>query len=464
MRTVVVSNFAEWREQSRELLSREVPSSDVVFAREGSQSLFDWNGEDKVSTKSRSSALRIPKQFVEAAKLASYHRDDYVWNLLYSLAWRLTHGEPDLLQDAADDEIRQFERMQKQVSRDAHKMKAFVRFRKVAGADGERYVAWHRPDHFVVQHVAPFFARRFTDMHWTIFTPDESATWQGEQLSFGEGVPASAVEQQDRLENLWRTYYRSIFNPARIKLKMMKREMPVRHWATLPETRIMPEMLAEAPERVAEMLKHARPRLKSVAEILPELRDLASLASAAEHCQACDLCHRATQTVFGRGSANAALVLVGEQPGDQEDLHGEPFVGPAGQLIRELVEKAGLEWQDLYVTNAVKHFNWERKGSIRLHRQPPAQALSACHDWLSAEVEAVKPQRILCLGALAAKTVLGRDHAKLTKRGEWCESLFGMPALVTWHPAAILRAMTPARQQEMRSDLIAHLRMANSRN
>lgn len=462
MQTVIVENFTDWREQSRDLLLRDVRSSEVVFARKSSQSLFEWVDEKSAPRPKPSTSIRIPNQFVESAKVASYHRDDHVWNLLYSLAWRLTHGEPNLLHDAADDEVRQFERMQKQVSRDAHKMKAFVRFRKVTDGDGERYVAWHRPDHFVVQHVAPFFARRFTDMHWTIFTPDESATWDGEQLSFGEGVPASAVDQQDGLENLWRTYYRSIFNPARIKLKMMKREMPVRHWATLPETRIMPEMLAEAPQRVATMLEKARPRAKSVAEILPESRDLVSLASVAGNCQACDLCHRATQTVFGRGPVGAKLMLVGEQPGDQEDLQGEPFVGPAGQLIRELVEKAGMEWSELYVTNAVKHFNWERKGSIRLHRQPPAQSLSACHDWLTVEVEAVRPKRIVCLGAVAAKAVLGRDHSKLTQRGEWCGSLFGVPALVTWHPAAILRAMNSERQQEMRDEITNHLLLASS--
>ena len=139
-----------------------------------------------------------------------------------------------------------------------HKMKAFVRFRRIPDADPEQFAAWHKPDHYIVEAMAPWFAERFASMHWSILTPDQSAHWDGETITFSPGVPRSEAPDDDALEDLWRDYYRSIFNPARVKVKAMKAEMPVRHWATLPEAQIIPELLAKADTRVADMTKNQK--------------------------------------------------------------------------------------------------------------------------------------------------------------------------------------------------------------
>ncbi|HYO25865.1 MAG TPA: UdgX family uracil-DNA binding protein, partial [Lacipirellulaceae bacterium] len=333
-------------------------------------------------------------------------------------------------------------------------------FRRIETDEGERYVAWHRPDHRVLGIVAPFFARRFTDMHWTIMTPQESATWVGTRLAFGPGVPASEAPGADDLDEMWRTYYRSIFNPARIKLQAMRREMPVRYWATLPETQILPEMLAEAPQRLAEMLRHAGPAARPTAEFLPAARDLDSLRTAAAACEACDLCRRATQTVFGRGPSAARMMIVGEQPGDEEDLAGEPFVGPAGQVLRGALRQARIDPDEIYLTNAVKHFHWEPRGKRRMHKRPPWRAVAACQDWLAAEVAAVRPSVLVCLGVTAAQAALGRDSRLLKVRGQPLPSRWAANTMLTWHPAAILRAASAEHRQRLERELVAHLRVA----
>jgi probable DNA metabolism protein len=472
MRTIFVKDFDDWRRSARQMVRNEVVPGFVSFrSASDAQQQLAWEDRDEtISPETRADEDRlntggpmfdVPRRFLEYARFAACHREGQVWNLLYRILWRLTHGERRLLEDAADDDVRQFERMAKAVSRDGHKMKAFVRFRRIETPEGERYVAWHRSDHRVLRIIAPFFARRFTDMQWMILTPEESATWDGEHLSFGPGVPASEAPSGDALDEMWRTYYRSIFNPARIKLNAMRREMPVRYWATLPETRILPEMLAEAPARVAEMLKHAAPPARQTAEFLPTARDLASLAAAAARCEGCELCRRATQTVFGRGPAKARLMLVGEQPGDEEDLRGEPFVGPSGQLLRELTTAAGIAWEQAYLTNAVKHFHWEPRGKRRLHKRPPWKSVAACQDWLEAEVQTVQPRVIVCLGVTPAQAVLGRDSRQLRERGKLLEGRWGR-TLVTWHPAAILRAATPEHRAELHAELIAHLQTASA--
>ncbi|MBN8624673.1 MAG: UdgX family uracil-DNA binding protein, partial [Planctomycetes bacterium] len=407
-----------------------------------------------------SSAHRVPPAFLELAKNVACHRSPSRWDDLYRLLWRLTHGEPRLLDVATDDDVHLLQRQAKQVTRDAHKAKAFVRFRRVETPEGDRYVAWHRPDHRILPLVAPFFSRRFKEMHWTVLTPDASVTWDGEELHYGPGTPQAEAPAGDALEELWRTYYAGIFNPARIKLKMMKREMPVRHWATLPETRIIPELLDDAPRRVEAMLHYARGAERGAAAYLPTERDLASLAAAAAGCQGCELHSRATQTVFGVGNPRARLVLIGEQPGDQEDRVGTPFIGPAGEVLSGALEEAGLAREDVYLTNAVKHFHWTPRGTRRLHQRPPARAEAACKPWLEAELAAIGPRALVCLGATAAQAVLGRSSGRAQQRGVWQTSKYCERTLVTWHPAAILRAPDEIAAARMQHELIEHLLMA----
>jgi DNA polymerase len=466
-----VADFDAWREAARQLLSRGTPPADAHFAApDEGPSLFgaDDDAVAKISAAGTPSggtptaaAYRVPKEFLETARLVALHRDPDRYDLLYRLLWRITHGEPHLLEVATDDDVARAARMQKQVTRDAHKAKAFVRFRKVLDPDGaERYVAWHRPDHRILRHVAPFFARRFPAMHWSILTPDESVVWDGTTLEFGPGVPASAAPQGDDLEDLWRTYYGSIFNPARIKLAMMRREMPARHWATLPETQIIPDLLADAPRRVASMIEHARGAERSAADYLPSERTLESLAAAAAACRGCDLHARATQTVFGRGPADARIVLIGEQPGDQEDLAGQPFIGPAGRVLDDAIGAAGLPRDEVYLTNSVKHFHWQPHGKRRMHQKPPARAMAACAPWWQEELAIVRPKALVCLGATAAQVVVGRSNQAARRRGEWLKTQWCDQTLVTWHPSAALRAPDEAERQRIVRELTDHLRMA----
>jgi DNA polymerase len=179
--------------------------------------------------------------------------------------------------------------------------------------------------------------------------------------------------------------------------------------------------------------------MSSAAEFLPPSRSLKALAEAAETCRGCELYKDATQVVFGRGRRSAELMLVGEQPGDKEDLEGEPFVGPAGRLLDRALEEAGIDRSGAYVTNAVKHFKWKPRGNRRLHQTPRAGEIEACKPWLQAEVEAVKPGALLAMGATAARSLFG-TKVKVTKdRGRPLESPLAPVAAVTVHPSAILR-------------------------
>jgi DNA polymerase len=179
--------------------------------------------------------------------------------------------------------------------------------------------------------------------------------------------------------------------------------------------------------------------MSSAAEFLPPRRSLKALAEAADACRGCELYKDATQAVFGRGRRSAELMLVGEQPGDKEDLEGEPFVGPAGRLLDRALEEAGIDRSQAYVTNAVKHFKWKPRGNRRLHQTPRAGEIEACKPWLQAEVEAVKPQALLAMGATAARSLFG-TKVKVTKdRGRPLESPLAPVAAVTIHPSALLR-------------------------
>jgi DNA polymerase len=197
-------------------------------------------------------------------------------------------------------------------------------------------------------------------------------------------------------------------------------------------------------------------------EYLPKITSLAALRKAAANCHACPLYRRATQTVFGAGPKQARLLLVGEQPGDQEDQQGLPFVGPAGQLLDELLAEAEVDRDQVYVTNAVKHFKWTASGKRRLHAKPSAREVAACRPWLEAEIDVVRPMAIVCLGATAAQSLLGRTFRVTRERGrifaysqvrsakdEHCPRWI----LATYHPSAVLRSPDRERRREMRDEL-----------
>jgi uracil-DNA glycosylase len=201
----------------------------------------------------------------------------------------------------------------------------------------------------------------------------------------------------------------------------------------------------------------------SAADFLPQKMTLTALRKAAAVCKGCSLYRDATQTVFGEGPSDARLILVGETPGDQEDLQGKPFVGPAGRLLDEALAEAGLDRKAVYVTNAVKHFKWEPRGKRRLHKKPSAREMAACRPWLAAEIQALKPRVIVCLGATAAQAILGRTFCVSRQRGRMVELENGAAALATHHPSAVLRAPDQAVRRRMRKELAADLSIAASR-
>ena len=188
--------------------------------------------------------------------------------------------------------------------------------------------------------------------------------------------------------------------------------------------------------------------------------ELERLAAEAAGCRACDLWRNATQTVFGRGPGDARIFLVGEQPGDQEDRAGEPFVGPAGRILDKALAEVGLKRDEVYVTNAVKHFRWTRRGKRRLHEKPNAGQIRACRPWLDGEIEAVRPRIIVLLGATAAQAVMGPAFRVSKQRGEVLNSPVGLPVVATVHPSSILRAADNESREAAMSSFIADLRVA----
>src|SRR3954469_4260450 len=196
----------------------------------------------------------------------------------------------------------------------------------------------------------------------------------------------------------------------------------------------------------------------TAAEYLPEKLSLATLREAAAGCQACPLWRTGTQTVFGEGAARSELMLVGEQPGDREDREGHPFVGPAGRLLDEALEEAGIDRTRAYVTNVVKHFKWQARGKRRIHAKPAWSEIAACRPWLEAELTVVKPEVLVCLGATAAQALLGRSFRVTRERGKPVDSDLAPHVLATIHPSAILRADAETRETE-RAALVDDLKV-----
>lgn len=419
-----------------------------------------WNGDvqngllvgtDASTLPPLRTAPRVSSEFLSLAASVLCHRDDQRHALMYRLLWRIGNGEPQLLSRATDVDVHRAHDLAKAVRRDSHKMKAFVRFREVPGQHNT-YVAWFEPDHYIIDRVAPFFARRFAGMHWAILTPDRSASWDGEQIVFGAGSARADAPADDAQEALWRTYYANIFNPARLNPTMMRQEMPQKYWKNLPEASLLPDLIRDAGQRVRAMTDRSpqSPRRRIPASALdvklPEVdRSVAGLTRAAQACRRCELWQPATQVVFGRGPDNARVVIVGEQPGDEEDLSGRPFVGPAGKLLDRALQMAGLDPNAFYLTNTVKHFRFEQRGKRRMHKSPAASQVQACVPWLRAELATVRPQFIVCLGTIAAHALLGRDFQLMQQRGQWQMLDDGTHVLATVHPAWVLRQPTESR-------------------
>lgn len=219
-RVVIEPEFAAWRAAARALLEAETPPEGIAWTERGDAQLTLGGFEAEPAAPSRPAAtsparLRVPRRFLELAEAASCHRSRGRWGLLYRVLWRIAHGEAELPEAAADPDVHRLLRMERAVRRDAHRMKALVRFRAVADAAGRAHVAWHEPEHHVVRRTAPFFRERFPERRWSILTPDRCAHWDGRRLRFSEGVPRASAPEPEALEGLWRTYCAHVFHSAR---------------------------------------------------------------------------------------------------------------------------------------------------------------------------------------------------------------------------------------------------------
>ncbi|PZQ65297.1 MAG: uracil-DNA glycosylase [Phenylobacterium zucineum] len=462
-------DLAGWREAARALRARRIPPEAVLWTVDGAGGLFQ--PEPAASSPPGGPSFTVPKAFVDLAGQVVLHRSDERFALLYRLLWRL-QDEPNLMHIASDPDVARANGLAKEVSRASHKMKAFVRFRLVEDDDGEAYVAWFEPAHRVAERTAPFFVERFANMRFSILTPDACIHWDHQRLAVTPGADPADAPREDALEEYWRTYYASIFNPARLKVDAMQKEMPKRYWRNLPEAALIPDLIARAEGRTAEMVRQApsEPSRRIVKAAVRASRDapwdgqaptsLEEVVAGVDHCRRCDLWRDATQGVPGEGPPTASLLFVGEQPGDQEDLAGRPFVGPAGQVFDRALAQAGVPRAETYVTNAVKHFKHELRGKRRIHKTPAAGEVTACRWWLDAERRLVRPRVIVALGATAALAVTGKPTPVGKARGQALQLADQAQGVVTYHPSFLLRLPDEAAKARAYAEFVDDLRLA----
>ncbi|MES2398656.1 MAG: UdgX family uracil-DNA binding protein [Pseudomonadota bacterium] len=488
-----------FRRASRALIARQMLPEQIIWSSgdESTQDLFGAHSRTGSSGQrdtfhclspdefAAAPALSVPPEFMTLCQAAILHSDPNRFGLLYRILWRLSH-EPGLRHDPLDADIMKAQQLAHAVRRDMHKMKAFVRFRSVQDETfkthpegGPLHVAWFEPGHHIVEAVAPFFARRFAQMRWAILTPECSVEWNNAGaelppvkdadagdlpgLRFGPGASKQDAPPPDAGEQLWLTYYQHIFNPARLKVKMMHKEMPRKYWKNLPEAEMIQSLVAGAHESSTRMIEQPGSipsRRIPIADVTHRradgytheadgkpMRSLSAVRQAAEHCRVCPIGECATQAVCGEGPLNASIMFVGEQPGDQEDLHGKPFVGPAGQLLNRALAELGIERDGVFVSNAVKHFKYELRGKRRIHKTPSQREMAACQHWLEDEIRIVKPGVLVALGATAARSLLGHAVPVMASRGRWFDRQDGLRVLVTVHPSALLRLPEEARDE-----------------
>ncbi|WBU62156.1 UdgX family uracil-DNA binding protein [Paracoccus albus] len=459
------STVPRWREIARRLASHRIAAEDIEWTRQpGDNGLFDT---DPLPSKVGPHPVIASKTLLDLTGTVLCHADPQAPALAYRVLLR-HQIDRHALSNPADALTQKLRQMEKSVRRDVHKMHAFVRFREIPSDTPRRsFAAWFEPQHFITERSADFFARRFADMDWLIATPEMSVIFREGVLEYAPAPHQRPDLPEDASEALWATYFRNIFNPARVKISAMKSEMPVKYWKNMPETRLIPQMLAEADARVAAM-RAALPsdppeRAARILDRLPstQLTDqpetLEQAREAAMSCTRCDLCQTATQTVWGEGDPSAALMIVGEQPGDQEDLRGRPFVGPAGQLLREMMQEAELG--PVWLTNAVKHFKFRPRGKLRLHQNPNRGEIQHCRWWLDLERRFIAPKLTLALGATAAFSLTGNSGSLRERRGKIEQAMEGGPILISWHPSYILR-LSGEDAEAARSMLLEDLQYA----
>lgn len=479
MHTVRLANphsLDEWRQHARALLSAGVSPGDVLWTAEAQSDLFSPPAEPQGDgfPVNPPPSIRVPKAFPTLAEMVLCHRDPARYSILYRMLVRL-QTERALLAIGTDPDVMALGTMARAVGRDCRLMQGLVRFREVPALESSgprrRFVAWFEPDHFIVGRTAPFFCRRFSDMDWAILTPRGSAVCVGQTLTISP-EPALKPTVSDATDDLWCTYYANIFNPSRLKVKTMKARMP-KYWANLPEAALISPLIATAPARVQAMADQVRqdaPPLSGLSGLHPgpvseprtpaPVSTLAALHKDIAECTRCPLHCGATQAVCGEGPQDANLMIVGEQPGDREDLAGRPFIGPAGQLLDRVLVDCGLDRACAYVTNAVKHFKYDVRGQRRLHKTANDREVELCRWWLTRELALVRPRLVLALGVTALRSLSGSRQTLGSLRGRLLPFDGADNLIATVHPSYLLRIPDQTRRAEETARFRADIALA----
>jgi probable DNA metabolism protein len=398
-----------------------------------------------------SGSFGVPRALVALAAQAIQARDPDRFDLLYRLVWRAQAGEP-VLEQRDDPELTRARQLALAVRAEAHRMRTHLRFLAVPDtnaappgsapptphAEPTLHLGWYTSAHFVLEANAQLLAHRFARLHFAILTPDATAHWDGTNLRFAPGLDPVLVPDDAALAAQWHDYSPDILANAR-------------SGTTIPPA----EALDEDPR------PPDRPPIGPV--VLPAHQDPALIAAArdASACRRCPLADPATQTVFGEGPAGAPLLFIGEQPGDQEDVIGRPFVGPAGQVLDRALEEAGIDRRTIYITNAVKHFKFTPRGTRRIHQTPEAPEIQVCRFWLDVERVQQRPRLTILMGATAARAVLGRPVTIGRERGRSFRLPDGTQAFITVHPSFILRVPDETSRAREYAALVADLREAS---
>jgi probable DNA metabolism protein len=470
--------FADWRKECRKLLEDGVAPHTLTWQVDSAcDDLFAAVGEEPARYAATRAAPKVPRELPELLESAARFRADDRWALLYRVLWRVTGGDRSAML-AGDIDGAALQRRVKAVRREAHHMHAFLRFRQRDAALGApQFVAWHEPAHDVLDLGAEHFAERMGRSTWLIATPDGAAHFDGTRVHYQQDCPAElrafAEGIRDDGERLWQAYYASTFNPARLNEKVMRGHMPTRFWKNLPEGPLIAELMSQAragQQRLAQTAAVGEQDGRQVLIAREKAQPQRPLPSSLDSCRNCDIWREATRAVPGEGPPRARIMLIGEQPGDQEDLAGKPFIGPAGQVLARALAEAGLQRADIYLTNAVKHFKWEPRGGIagraatRLHATPKPAEIKACRGWLGKELDEVQPQVIVALGRTALASLLEIHDPQRIRLADFAGKPFvhqGRWVLVAPHPAAVLRAGDGGEQRF--AELAEALRQASER-
>ncbi|WP_250511019.1 UdgX family uracil-DNA binding protein [Caballeronia sp. GACF4] len=465
----IKDDFDSWRGAALIALAKErAPESIEWRTAEGAAqapALFGDVVEDAAASEVKPAQIRVSKELAALLKDAACFRDERRWSFLYLVLWRWTHGDRSVASPADEDGARLY-KMAKAVRRAQHDMIAYVRFRQRDEALGApEYVAWYEPDHDVLAWAAEHFAARMGRSSWLITTPDGAALFNGERLQLERRRALAADhanDTADAAEALWMTYYRSIFNPARLNENALEQHMPVRFWKGLPEGALIPKLVSDArggARRVGQARSVGALGGKAVQVEADAAQPERDAPTSLDECRRCSLWKHATQAVPGSGPADARIMLLGEQPGDQEDLKGEPFVGPAGQLLDDAMRRAQLPREQVYLTNAVKHFKWEPRGKRRLHKTPGQQEIEACSYWLDKELQETGARVIVTLGATALTALLGKRATLQAHIGRVVP--YGDKFIVaTYHPSYALRQNDEAAREKTVAAIVSALEKA----